>query len=296
MNKSITALYRLILHYVKDRIRRKLLLEATFEISKRLLLKYDDEENVKRVLELGRFRSGIRPVQCDQPEADNILIYAAHQDDEIIGAGGTFIRCRIAGKRLKTIYVTDGAARNKSTNQEDHAVIRRAEAEKVWKFIGGEPPEFWDMQCRKIAVTEENASIMRDQIEQSGAECVFLPFFLEPPLDHRRVSQLLALAYRIRPLPDTLQIWSYQVSAIICANVVVDITELIDKKNEANEMWFSQNVAFNYAHFAMGMAAYNSIYLPKEHKPYPQKRYAEVFFVSNAPEYCDFVNSYFGVA
>jgi len=95
-------------------------------------------------------------------------------------------------------------------------------------------------------------------------------------------------------LPESIQIWSYQVTSILSPNVMVDITELIDKKDIINNMWSSQNVAFNYTHFARGKAAYNSIYLKREHTPCPQKRYAEIFFVSGVKEYISILDNYYG--
>ena len=286
---------RIILNQIKEKLRKELFKEAAAQVTQRFLLKYDDNEQVQRILELGRFRQAIVPVPYDQPEMDRILAYAPHQDDVMIGAGGTLIRCHASGKWVKTIYVTDGAARTKPTNQADHAAVRREEAIRVWECVGAEPPEFWDLPCRNIPLTEENAKIMRKQIKESKAECIFVPFFMEPPLDHRKVSQLLAMAHQNDPLPKNLEIWSYQVSNIISPNVVVDITDITDNKEKINEFWESQNVEFNYAHFARGMNAYNSIFLPKKRMPYPQKRYAEVFFVTDARKYVELVNKYSGI-
>ena len=292
INKVLRRVYSFLLNHFNEKIRKELLLEATIQVTRRFFLEYKDAESMRRVVESHRYRKSIRPILLDVPEASNILIYAPHQDDETVGAGGTLLRCAIHGKRLKVIYVTDGAAATKPTNQNDLSVIRREEAKRVWDFIGGVLPEFWDLPCRKIPLTQENAQIMREQIEESSAECIFIPFFLEAPLDHRRVNQLLLMAHRVRPLPESIQIWSYQVTSILSPNVMVDITELIDKNDIINDMWNSQNVSFNYSHFARGKAAYNSIYLNRERTARPRRRYAEIFFVSGVKEYISILENY----
>jgi len=291
MGRLKNKIYSYLFQFVSDRIKKELLREVTFQVSKRFLLEYNDPETMRQLIQSQRYKRAIRPVLYDVPEADNILIYAPHEDDETIGAGGTILKCVEHGKRVKTIYVTDGATSIKQTRQDTG--IRKEEARKVWEYIGGEPPQFWDLPCRQIPLTEETAATMRKQIEENVTECIFVPFFLEPPLDHRRVNQLLLMAHRIKPLPEAIQIWSYQVSSMLCPNVMIDITKLIDKKDSINNIWESQNAFFNYAHYARGMAAYNSIYLPKEHNTSPQKRYVELFFVAHPEEYIGLINNYF---
>ncbi len=276
---------------MSDALRRSVLLEATSKATKRFLTDYSDADAMRRVIESQRYRMTVRPVLYDAPEADNILIYAPHQDDETIGAAGTILRCVALGKKVRTIYVTNGATKIKRTSQ--NAEVRKEEAGKVWEYIGAEPPLFWGLPSKEVPLTEENAMIMRVQIEESGAGCILVPFFLEPPHDHRRTNQLLLMAHKIRPLPESLQIWSYQVSGMLCPNVVVDITELIDNKCTINDMWKSQNTIFNYSHYAKGMAAYNSIYLSQKDKQDPVKTYAEVFFVADAKDYISIVDNYY---
>lgn len=294
IKRSLRTLFLRILKSVDDKARQDILLEATSQITKRFLSQSNDIERMRQVLDSQRFRCIVKPVTTDVPEANNILIFSPHQDDETIGAGGTILRCVSCGKRVQVIYITDGAAATKPSNQKDLAVIRKEEAKKVWSFINGTEPVFLNLHCRNILLTVENAEKIRKQISDFQPDCIFIPFFLEPPLDHRAVNQLLLMAHRIEPLSESLQIWAYQVSAMVCANVVVDITDLIDKKDDVNDLWKSQNVEFDYAHFARGMAAYNSLFLKRESTPCPKRRYAELFFVSDAPEYISIVNSYFG--
>ncbi len=291
MKRIFREIYLFIMRHMSESIKKRVLLEATSQTIKRFLTDYSDADAVKRVIDSQRFRTAVRPVHYNAPEADNILIYAAHQDDETIGAAGTFLRCVALGKQVRTIYVTNGATKIKPTSQD--AEVRKEEAGKVWEYIGTDPPHFWGLPSKEVQLTEENAMIMREQIEESGAECLFIPFFLEQPLEHRQVNELLLLAHRTRPLPVSLQIWAYQVSSMLCPNVVVDISELIEKKCIVNDMWKSQNISFNYSHYAKGMAAYNSIYLKRKIKPHPVETYAELFFVTAAKDYISILDNYY---
>lgn len=294
IRNSLRTLFLRILKSVDDKARQDILLEATSEMTRRFLSQSDDFEHMRQVLDSQRFSRIIKPVSVDVPDGNNILIFAPHQDDETIGAAGVILRCVSQGKRVQVVYVTDGAAATKASNQKDLAVIRNKEAKQVWSFINGTEPIFLDLHCRDIPLTVENAEKMRRQISDFQPDCIFIPFFLEPPPDHRAVNHLFLMAHKVEPLSESLQIWAYQVSAMVSANVVVDITDLIDKKDIVNNLWKSQNVSFNYAHFARGMAAYNSIFLKKEFTPCPKKCYAEIFFVSDAAEYISLIDTYFG--
>lgn len=287
-------LRRMLARMAEPALRRAVEREVTARTIERLLAKYKDEQQLAAFLNSQRLRLTVQPVVQDLPEGQRILVYAPHQDDETIGAGGLLIKAARAGKVIRTTYVTDGAADTKAGNaRETLAPRRREEAGRVWHRIGGEI-QFWDLPCRRIDVSEQNARTMRDQIEEFGPDTVLLPFFLDPPLDHRRTNELLRAAHQVRPLPSNLEVWAYQVSAIIAPNVAVDITDVIDEKEAVNELWESQNTSFNYAHYSRGMAAYNSVYLARRTTEEPRKLYAELFYVTDAPNYIRLLEHYEG--
>lgn len=288
-NKVASKIYP----YLSDRIQKRLQREAAYRVAKRFFADHKDPEVIRKLIESQRYRFGIKPTQMEIPQQDHILVLAPHQDDETIGPGGTIIRCVNSGKRVKAVYITNGAAETSQNNSDHYAEIRKAEAIKVWEYIGGEPPSFMGLPARKDNnLREESAGKLSQLISEFKAQCIFVPFFLDPAVDHRLTNQLLLMAYQMNRLSDLIQIWAYQTSAVLFPNVVVDISELIDKKVKVNSLWESQNKTFNYAHFSKGMSAYNSILLERREKPNPQEKYAELFFVANTNEYLELVNEY----
>ena len=287
-------LSKLVFQYLKGSIKRRISKEVAFELSKKFLLEFPIAETARSVIQDQRFSLTLTPQSRELPDANNILVYAPHQDDETLGAGGVLLRSVERGKQVKTIYLTDGAAGTKETNDHRHALIRKKEAQAVWNRIGGEEPEFWDFACRNIPLHKDHAVKMIRAIERHNADCIFLPFLLEKPDDHRKTNQLFSMAHRISKFPSTLTIWSYQVTSMMFPNVVVDITELMDRKHAVNKLWRSQNTAYNWAHFSKGLAAYNSIFLNKEITPCPKRLYAEIYYVAPAPEYAALVEHFFG--
>ena len=233
-----------------------------------------------------RFLNQIIPMPIDVPKGERILIYAPHQDDETLGIGGTILKCLEKGKTIKTIYVTDGAAGTKSTNGPHLRKIRKKEALEVWEELGGNKPLFWDLPCRKITINDKTASEMINHIDEFQPDIIFVPYFFEQPLDHRNTSKLLIRANGLDKLNDKIEIWSYQVTSIMLPNIVIDISDYIDRKNEINDMWISQNSTYNWSHCSYGLSAYNSVY-SKKTSQFPKKGFYEVFFTLPSNEYCN---------
>jgi len=64
------------------------------------------------------------------PERKNILVLAAHPDDEVLGCGATISRLSSEGNNVELITFTDGAS---SRNQSDNRI---SEVEKSAKILG----------------------------------------------------------------------------------------------------------------------------------------------------------------
>ena len=225
------------------------------------------------------------------PDGDRLLVFAPHPDDDIIGCGGVLLNAVEAGREVQVVYVTDGTAPRLQGDERRRVIAERyEEAERVWRSLGGNSPIFWDITCRRLPVDGDTSARFTAAIDDFRPDCIFTPFFLEDPEDHRKISQLLWLAHQRRPLPD-IEVWSYQVTAMVRPNVVVDITEVEHRKNDLMRMWVSQNKVFDYAHRARGLAAANSRYLPAV----PDGRaglHAELFFVLRAAQFADVMSKY----
>lgn len=95
----------------------------------------------------------------DNPE---ILVVAAHPDDETIGCGATLKK---AGDRVSILHITDGAPRDMVdaeaagfSTREAYARTRRFEAQAALKLAGLGPE-----RCRQLGIVDKEAALsMRD--------------------------------------------------------------------------------------------------------------------------------------
>ncbi|MDA2925935.1 PIG-L family deacetylase [Acidobacteria bacterium AH-259-G07] len=258
-----------------------------------LLKRTTDFELAIQVLSTNRFRRALRPSFLPCPQGKRLLVFAPHQDDEIIGAGGVFLRSIQEGKSVQCIYVTDGATGVPGHTIKEAVGLRREEARRVWSALGSPAPIFLDFPCGEIELSEENAGIMAKHIHEYSPDTLFVPFFLEDPNDHRKVNHLLCMASQISVLP-AAEVWAYEITTMICPNVAVDITDVMDRKYELMQMWESQNCIFDYAHQSKGMNAAHTLYCKGASGFEKVPLYVELFFVVPLSEYLELLAHYYG--
>jgi N-acetylglucosamine malate deacetylase 1 len=79
------------------------------------------------------------------------------------------------------------------------------------------------------------------------------------------------------------------VYGVLPMNVIVDITDVAEQKSALIGCWRTQMQRRDWAHYALGMNAFNCRYLPNSSR----KLYGECFFVVPLAEYLDLCRAYF---
>ena len=86
--------------------------------------------------------------------------------------------------------------------------------------------------------------------------------------------------------PTDTEVWCYQVYSPVIPNVVVDISDVAERKAAAVRMWKSQMKVRKFDHYILGFNAFNIRLLPKA-------LYVEAFFVVPMHEYAELCAIYF---
>lgn len=218
------------------------------------------------------------------PRGNRILVLAAHQDDETIGAAGTFLLCARAGNTFRMVYYTDGATAFADLDHRTTSRLRQDEARQVWKKIAGAEPVLWNYPNCAETIADDSGERFAALIREFRPTSIFVPVFLEQPLEHRRMTEVLIEADAIARIPASTEIWGYQITTRAPGNVVIDITGVWRKKYAVNRLWVTQNTYMDYAHLAMGRDIASSYYL-KAKRVRRTAGHAEMFFVFDAPDY-----------
>jgi LmbE family N-acetylglucosaminyl deacetylase len=260
-----------------------------------VLKQVGSREGVRFLLKSGLL-GGRLPRSFGLPPGDRILVLAAHQDDEGIGAGGTLLQCARAGKQVCIAYLTDGATALGGLDLEHVSRVRYAEAQRAWRRVRGVEVRFVGQPAASPDVAPASVDQLLSLLEEFRPDTLFVLSFLEEPHDHRLVTRWLLEADRRRPLDPALDVWGYQVTTRVPGNAVVDITPVWRRKRRLNRAWHSQNAIRDYAHLALGRDIANSEYLKHPRLMRPAAAYAEVFVRFDARRYADLCHEFLGLA
>ena len=177
----------------------------------------------------------------------SVLIFAPHNDDEILGAGGTISKLCKQGYNVTICEATSGPSFG----------TLKAEAKAAHKKLGVSQSLFLDLpacQLDRMSKPEMNAAFCK-VVKEIVPEIVLIPHYGDMHLDHRWVAESAMVAVRPLEAPYIKKVLAYEtlsetewntpsVNNAFMPNVWVDISEELDGKISAMECYKSQLHAF----------------------------------------------------
>ena len=143
----------------------------------------------------------------------NILVLAAHPDDEVLGCGGSIARWVREGHRVSVLFFTDGVgSRGKSLAA---AKIRRKATEKAARILGytiAGIASFPDNQLDSVPLLKIAQTIERAK-QMVRPDRVFTHFWGDLNIDHRRVCEAALTAFRPQPGETCQAIYAFEVAS-----------------------------------------------------------------------------------
>ncbi|MBU0472316.1 MAG: PIG-L family deacetylase [Nanoarchaeota archaeon] len=176
---------------------------------------------------------------------ENILIIAAHSDDQIIGAGGTAAKYAKEGLNIKTIIVFGGEESHPHFQQEIIINSRIKESLKADKVIGGKGVNF--LNFVEKGFSKEDAEKAITQIEKIVDKLKPTKIFTHTPEDphpgHRKISNMvLEVTDKTKKSYEvyTFNIWSPFKIRRKNPRLIVDISDTYKTKIQALKCFKSQ--------------------------------------------------------
>ncbi|ANE47943.1 deacetylase [Paenibacillus swuensis] len=179
----------------------------------------------------------------EQPALD-ILVFGAHADDAEIGMGGTIVKHTAQGYRVGVCDLTYAEMSSNGTVE-----LRQKEAERASDILGLTVRMNLGLKDRGLFLTQEHMDAVTSVIRTYKPKKVFAPYFQDRHPDHVHCSHLVEQAVfnaKLRKMMPELTPWTvgqlyfYYINDVHDIDLMVDISDVYDRKTAALEAYRSQ--------------------------------------------------------
>ena len=187
----------------------------------------------------------------------NVLVVAAHPDDEVLGCGGAIAKHSQRDDEVHVLILAEGATsrdlqRNREKRQSNLSALAQA-AHQASEILGVASLTLHDFPDNRMDSCDllDVVKILEQAIDQYNPEIIYTHHIGDVNIDHRRIHEAVVTASR--PMPDktvkTLLFfevassseWQIPGSAPVFApNWFVDISETLSLKLKALEAYSSE--------------------------------------------------------
>lgn len=179
----------------------------------------------------------------------NVLVVAAHPDDEVLGVGGTIPLIKQRGGRVTVVIVTDGSSTQYAGNS-GILTRKQQQAQQANDILGTNQLVQWDfpdMRLDTVAHCELNQAF-ENLIRERQFDAVFVQNGDDINLDHQMIYRSVLVATRPIPGQSVAALFGYHVNSstewggrtqntVFCPNYFVDITATIQTKLDAMQVY-----------------------------------------------------------
>lgn len=175
-----------------------------------------------------------------------VLVFAPHNDDEILGVGGTMARHVVNGDEVYVCEVTASLV-------EERKKLVQGEAKRAHDIIGVSDTVFLDFTVVELPHegVRKFTGAIADIVKKISPDIVYLPFYGDMHTDHAVVANAVMVAVRPLSAPFVKSVymyetlsetgWNYPTSdKAFIPNVFVDISDFFEKKVCAMQAYQSQ--------------------------------------------------------
>ena len=202
-----------------------------------------------------------------EPGPGRVLVFAPHPDDEVLGVGGTLCRHGAAGADVRVVIATDGRAGDPEGRfPGDYAGRRREESRAAMRVLGLPEPSFWGLPDSCVVVEADKVRLERmvcEEVANGAPDVVYLPWALDNHRDHLVLHEVVVRGLRLAGFAGDargFEVWA----PIPIPDLVVDITEVRERKAAALACYETQFAYGDLGHQVFGMNAYRSLILQRD--------------------------------
>lgn len=185
-------------------------------------------------------------------ESDRILVVAPHADDECIGCGGLLLKYAVQTDVLLLSDGRFGYDRNDlDASPEKTRILRQNEFKAVMSFLNIR--KYTMMDILNCDIYRHYSVVSKYDIREY--DFIFVPSRFENSQDH--LYAFYFLRKMIKAQHAKARLVEYEVWVPIPdPQVILDISDVIERKKQALSLYESQLKCYNYINFAYGLSLY----------------------------------------
>lgn len=130
--------------------------------------------------------------------SSSAIVFSPHQDDEILGCGGTIWQKQQAGGTVKIVFMTDGSGSHSHLMPESQLkTMRQQEALAAARVLGLSANEviFLNFKDGELTQQQQDAIAKVEEIlDREQPEAVYVPYFREFHPDHLATNHIVIAA------------------------------------------------------------------------------------------------------
>lgn len=177
----------------------------------------------------------------------NIVVFCAHSDDQIFGAGGTLAKFAKEGYKIYIVVFSYGESSHFWLKPEFSIDTRVSESREVGKLLGFEDTVFLGLKegrFMKDAGKKNIPGIIEKILSKRNPVFVFTHSSDDPHVDHRSVHTLVERACRKQGITNIymFDIWTIFNKKLSMPSIRIDVTGTFNLKLEALKCFRSQTL------------------------------------------------------
>lgn len=172
------------------------------------------------------------------------LVFAPHPDDETFGMGGSIALASRQGVQVQVVVMTRGEL---AGDPEE----RLQECLDAGRVLGIDQHHFWSIADQGLSKAEIAWSDLKAVIDPLQPNTVFLPGIQEFHPDHRAATRIVLNLLQNGSYQ--VSVWLYEISRQNEANLLVDITPVLEVKTQAIQCYAGQLAQVDYQDMILGI-------------------------------------------
>lgn len=196
-----------------------------------------------------------------KPPGNNLLVFAPHPDDEVLGCGGTIRKHVLSGDRVTVVYMTDGRHGRKIKDDPMKTAERRMkESLEACSALEVHNSIHLNLPDSELVSDKTTVETVKKILAEIQPQIVYLPNPQDWHPDHRMTFYIVQKA--VEELAMQLSGYVYEIWNPVSPDCLINVTDVMQDKIAALHCYQSQMEMHDYVQMIKVLNSYRILQIP----------------------------------